>query len=49
MPTSSLPICSPDEDNQPRLAFRLALDCVFQFLEDLSDRQAADAVRSRID
>jgi transposase len=29
--------------------WRLALVCVFQFLEDLSDRQAADAVRSRID
>src|SRR5689334_8492509 len=29
--------------------WRLALVCVFQFLEDLSDRQAADAVRGRID
>jgi len=29
--------------------WRLALICVMQFLEDLSDRQAADAVRSRID
>lgn len=29
--------------------WRLALVCVFQYLEDLSDRQAADAVRSRID
>jgi transposase len=29
--------------------WRLALVCVFQFLEGLSDRQAADAVRSRID
>src|SRR5438876_7076883 len=28
---------------------RLALVCVFQFIEGLSDRQAADAVRSRID
>ena len=27
----------------------LALVCVFQFLEGLSDRQAADAVRGRID
>ncbi len=35
---------------QPALApWRLALICVFQFLEDLSDRQAAEAVRSRID
>jgi transposase len=34
----------------PRLApWRLALVTVFQFLEQLSDRQAADAVRSRID
>jgi len=29
--------------------WRLALVCIFQFLEDLSDRQTADAVRSRID
>lgn len=29
--------------------WRLALICVMQFLEDLTDRQAADAVRSRID
>ena len=29
--------------------FRLALTCVLQFCEGLSDRQAADAVRSRID
>lgn len=29
--------------------WRLALVTVFQFLEDLSDRQAADAVRARID
>ena len=28
---------------------RLALVTVFQFLEQLSDRQAADAVRGRID
>jgi transposase len=35
---------------QPALApWRLALVCVFQFIEGLSDRQAADAVRSRID
>lgn len=30
-------------------AWRLAMVCVMQFLEDLSDRQAADAVRGRID
>ena len=29
--------------------WRLALICMMQFLEDLTDRQAADAVRSRID
>ena len=29
--------------------WRLALVTVFQFLENLSDRQAADAVRARID
>src|ERR671916_149403 len=35
---------------QPGLApWRLALVAVFQFLEQLSDRQAADAVRARID
>ena len=35
---------------QPGLApWRLALVTVFQFLETLSDRQAADAVRARID
>jgi transposase len=30
-------------------AWRLALVCVMQFVEDLSDRQAAEAVRGRID
>ena len=30
-------------------AWRLALICILQFLEDLSDRQAAEAVRGRID
>ena len=35
---------------QPAFApWRLALITVFQFLENLSDRQAAEAVRSRID
>ena len=29
--------------------WRLALVCIFQFLEHLPDRQAAEAVRSRID
>lgn len=37
-------------DGHPAIApWRLALICVMQFLEDLSDRQAAEAVRSRID
>ena len=35
---------------QPAAApWRLALITVWQFLEHLTDRQAADAVRSRID
>jgi transposase len=35
---------------QPALApWRLALVTVFQFLENLTDRQAADAVRGRLD
>jgi transposase len=29
--------------------WRLALITIFQFVEDLSDRQAADAVRARLD
>ena len=29
--------------------WRLALVCILQFMEDLTDREAADAVRSRID
>ncbi|MFN8375254.1 MAG: transposase [Anaerolineae bacterium] len=37
-------------DGQPAYApWRLALVCVMQFSENLTDRQAADAVRSRID
>lgn len=39
-PTHGQPAVSP---------WRLALVCVMQFMEELSDRQAADAVRSRID
>jgi transposase len=35
---------------QPALApWRLALVTIFQFLENLTDRQAADAVRGRLD
>jgi len=37
-------------DGQPAFSpWRLALVCVMQFAENLSDRQAADAVRARID
>lgn len=37
-------------DGQPALApWRLALVCLMQFAENLTDRQAADAVRTRID
>src|SRR5258708_4720402 len=39
----------PNEGGLRKLAFQLALVCVFQFVEGLSDRQAAEAVRSRID
>jgi transposase len=35
--------------DQLKPAFRLALITVLQFLEELPDRQAADAVRGRID
>ena len=38
------------KDGQPALApAQLALVPIFQFVEGLSDRQAADAVRGRID
>src|SRR5690349_5046127 len=38
------------ERGQPGLPpWRLALVTIFQFLENLSDRQAAEAVRARID
>lgn len=38
------------KDGQPALApWRLALITLMQFTEGLSDRQAADAVRTRID
>ena len=38
------------KDGQPAIApWRLALITVMQFVESLTDRQAADAVRSRID
>lgn len=35
---------------QPALSpWRLALICIMQYMENLSDRQAAEAVRGRID
>src|SRR5213595_2390906 len=38
------------QEGQPAIPpWRLALVSVFQFLENLSDRQAAEAVRARID
>src|SRR6476660_5541835 len=39
----------PDQGQPALTPWRLALVTVFQFLENLSDRQAADAVRPRID
>ena len=39
----------PDQGQPALTPWRLALVTVFQFLENLSDRQAADAVRARID
>jgi hypothetical protein len=46
---SYLLTCTQGAGNQPMRASRLALVTVFQFLENLTDRQAADAVRSRLD
>ena len=43
------PICILSEDDPPIRAFRLALITVYQFMENLTDRQAADVVRSRLD
>jgi len=43
---SFLQICILSAGNQP---MRLALVTAFQFMENLTDRQAADAVRSRLD
>lgn len=39
----------PTHGQPAQCPWRLALVCVMQFVEDLSDRQAAEAVRSRID
>lgn len=39
----------PDRGQPAYAPWRLALVTVFQFRENLTDRQAADAVRSRLD
>jgi len=39
----------PKEGQPAQAPWRLALVTVMQFVENLSDRQAADAVRARID
>src|SRR6266849_5460016 len=39
----------PDRGQPAYAPWRLALVTIFQFLENLTDRQAADAVRSRLD
>ena len=39
----------PTHGQPAECPWRLALVCVMQFVEDLSDRQAAEAVRTRID
>lgn len=39
----------PPQGQPAESPWRLALICVMQFAENLSDRQAADAVRARID
>ena len=39
----------PSKGQPAEAPWRLALVTLLQFAEDLSDRQAADAVRSRID
>src|SRR5256886_15483458 len=46
---SFLPSSFHDEDNQRKRASRLAMVTVLQFAEGLTDRQAAHAVRTRID
>ena len=46
--TAFAPLFSP-QGRPAAAAWRLALVTVVQFAEDLSDRQAADAVRARID
>jgi transposase len=47
--TTSSPSCSPPRGQPAASPARLALTSVLQYLEGLSDRQAADAVRGRLD
>src|SRR5512142_3055480 len=47
--TASSPTCSPPRGQPAASPARLALVSVLQYVEGLSDRQAADAVRGRID
>ncbi len=42
-------ILYPSQGQPAERPWRLALICVMQFVENLSDRQAAEAVRARID
>ena len=42
-------LCIPNADSLPSHPWRLALVTVMQFVENLSDRQTAEAVRARID
>ena len=46
---SRLPICFRSVDNWQKRASRLLLVCLIQFAEGLSDQQAAEAVRGRLD
>src|SRR5215470_13379832 len=49
MRTSPLSPCFPREAHPARAPWRLMLVCIFQFIEGLTDRQAAEAVQQRID
>jgi transposase len=48
IPMTRLLICFPHTASLLKRAFRLALITIFQFMEHLTDRQAADAVRDRL-
>lgn len=49
MRTSPLPLSSRRVASPLKPASRLTLVCIFQFIEGLTDRQAAEAVQQRID